>query len=339
MRQEQPQGGSRGWAVRSWCRQNPRSWSVRTAAWSHRQARRLRLRKELPALHTRALIEILGPEIVVVRTFTAYIDESGRGYPKAFFDAGFMAPTEAWPEFSREWEAALQLPPRFPAFHAKQWASQGELRKLGRSVAERDARVENLIGIINKHTCLAFGVFLHAERYQSLFRGELSATHDQPSHQTHVEIMDHMIRHNIELGEFGEISFIFDKIVPTELLELQIKWDKWKRERHRPFRRRMGRLPATGDDEVDMPLQAADLLAWSMRRFFEETTERGVSADASLAYRWSGMIDVPRKFLPLYGEELIGMHMALVQPSRPPYENGKARSKRHRAYRMSQQSR
>jgi hypothetical protein len=54
---------------------------------------------------------------------------------------------------------------------------------------------------------------------------------------------------------------------------IQAAWDALKSSSSSGVRRRLGRRPEFDDDKVSMPLQAADLHAWWMRRGFRDETE------------------------------------------------------------------
>jgi len=269
--------------------------------------------------------------------FKAYADESGRGDPRIFVDAGFTATADQWASFSDEWEAELKTPPAIPIFKAAQaLGKQGFFRRLTKE--ERDAKVWRLIEIINKNVTCGAAFVVQTKPFQNALSKVATKTLDIPAFHAHAQFIWTMMRKHSDLGIEGKIDFIFDKIDETELMEIRRMWELWKEQGpYLPtwFISRMGRKPIDDNDDRMLPLQAADLAASVLARSIRDHA-RGISPQNSLAASWLARLTVPVGS-GSWGSEMLRLtHDRIASDMRrygATYETGKMRSARLNGYR------
>jgi hypothetical protein len=268
--------------------------------------------------------------------FKTYVDDSGRGDPFIFVDAGFLSTAPKWATFSVEWEAELRRHPAIPVFKATEAAHcTGAFTNF--TIEQRDARVERLIAIINNYTELAVMALLNTKVYRETFKEKISITMDVPQFHVHISIIRRTIGWHYDTGRMGKIDFYFDEMSDTELFEVRAVWQRMKMRGHSWQRRRLGLKPETRDDKTVLPLQAADLLAWSYYRWMKDL-DAGVSETDSLGARWVSMITVPKAQALIDNNEVQALGARMLSDrirTGKPYETGRERSKRLKPHRSS----
>ncbi|MEI9927980.1 MAG: DUF3800 domain-containing protein [Sphingomonas sp.] len=217
----------------------------------------------------------------LILALQAYIDDSGKDDPPVYILAGYIAPAEVWAEFSDRWNEALTAAPAISYFKMKEaFRRTGEFS--GFSVAERDAKLDVLSGLVTNLIPIGIYTGTNHEEYADLFFGKVSTMFDNPYYLLCFSLIrEALIWH--ELTDQKEpIQFIFDRQLGMEgnLIEgfanlAEISDDNLKR--------RIAGLPVYADDKDSLPLQAADMLAWHVRRAFEDViSERPTTRTASL---------------------------------------------------------
>jgi hypothetical protein len=182
-------------------------------------------------------------------TLKAFIDESGKGDPPIFVMAGFIARAEEWAAFNDVWLGALEEP-----FH------------MVAAVAAKDfRRINKCIEIIKQHDFPAIAVtVLHAD-YRRVFRGRVSKRTDRPYFLIYHSLMALVCQWAEYAGINEKIDLIFDE-QNEESDFLQSIFSKIMSFAPPEMKDRIGRRPIHVDDEEHPPLQAADTLAWCIRR-------------------------------------------------------------------------
>jgi uncharacterized protein DUF3800 len=192
--------------------------------------------------------------------YVSYIDESGKGGP-VFVVGGLTAKADpSWLDFSTEWHRILGAPPAIPYFHLS--------GPQGLSKQENHRKITALIDIINCFVERADLLVIHVEQYKAFFRGKLGATFDNPFHHGYVTIFQQCA---LELPDsHGKVDFVFDELDDTEYLELLNSYRTFKEIcPDSAVKARFGEEPIRRNDEIVLPLQAADLVAGLMRRAYE----------------------------------------------------------------------
>jgi Protein of unknown function (DUF3800) len=199
----------------------------------------------------------------------AFIDDSysADGY---FVLGGHIASAEAWAAFAKEWEHMLPfgvLDAR-NKYHFKMAEMAQSLERMGRvgafyriiehyvlaSISCRFKpidliRAKNRVWINN---CVINYGFLN-NNYMFAFRGLLDMFH------TNKNVCDGFI----PIGE--QVDFIFDN--QTEKYAILSTWDEYIAKRPDDIRDLFGAHPRFEDDKIFLPLQAADLWAWWVRKW------------------------------------------------------------------------
>lgn len=214
-------------------------------------------------------------------TLQAYIDESS-DEKGDFVLAGCISDAESWAAFTKEWEEVLKygILNKHGRYHFKM--SDMALNK------ERMSRVPLFIKIIEKYVLGFVSAKINiSELKRALSRNRVTNVNinwgalSNPYYLTLRCLFDmfHIIRDQmtdlISLDE--KISFIFD--YRDERKTILSIWDEYLQARPENIKRFYGAVPRFEDDEKFLPLQAADLWAWWVRKWYKEGTPEKIMAD------------------------------------------------------------
>jgi hypothetical protein len=204
--------------------------------------------------------------------FQAFVDDSRKD--DVFVLAGYLASAEKWAKFSVEWERLLPL--------AKLGPSGSRRFKMTEMFATPEGR-ENTAAfyrVIEAYVDCSLSISLkitEMERAMGRVRvdGEpIGYPGWTPYHYAFRALMDGLHGGKevlIDLVPLDEpIDFIFDR--QAERNTLLRLWEGYVESAPPEIRKRYGATPRFEDDEEFLPLQAADLWAWSVRWW----TENGV---------------------------------------------------------------
>ena len=188
----------------------------------------------------------------------AYVDGSGSGDPQFLILAGYVASSETWQSFSQQWKEQLD--------HAR----------LGRfkmnEMVRRPEIAAYFYRLIEDHDILAaISVVIDTAALTRVIRDVVPASvigrdHlENPYYVAFRAIIENLATHQDKLGLLDPIDFIFDE--QSEKTPILQFWD-WMKVFMRPeLRKRIGSTPIFREDEKFMPLQAADLYAWWVRKW------------------------------------------------------------------------
>jgi hypothetical protein len=210
----------------------------------------------------------------------AYIDDSGNiGQGKTSVMSGYVASTETWTDFSDRWHAAILESPQISYFKASEaWRLEGEFA--GWTDEQRDQKIERLIDVINA-TAAIYGAVsvLHNDAFKRL-KAKLEPEDKDPFFHLFLDVMQMCMMGYQEFKGSGPLSLIFDSNDKSpDMMERMF------REMLRTAPEALKRLgivvspPVFQDDKLVMPLQAADLVANSTRRFCERQMLSGKNAE------------------------------------------------------------
>jgi len=195
-----------------------------------------------------------------------YIDDSGTGTPPVFVLAGYVSTPEKWAAFSDEWADALNIHPRLDYFKAKEAADcRGQFACW--KFADRDNRVRLLCSLIQKYTICAVACVVRFDDYEAVFRQRISKPTDIPYFLTFYGIMSLFIRLQNHAGDDRPTDFVFDE-QGKQVGEALKAWKYFIQFAPPAAKKFIGNPPISRDDKLILPLQAADLLAWTVRRNF-----------------------------------------------------------------------
>jgi hypothetical protein len=209
----------------------------------------------------------------------AFIDDSGSDQHSAWYVlAGYLGTLEDWDSFDTQWDTVLREAPSIPYFksaEAERLRADGHWRGVTRE--ERNAKIDSLIEVIGHFSRRAICARMRRNDYNELVKGKVPKMWDNPYYFLYTCIIGATV--NIERldGRGDEIDFVFDTdeehtqqsnaMIPA-LLQMKSGWDSVVGI-HR------------NDDKAFKPLQAADLLAWQIRRFFSANEPRRRHFDAA----------------------------------------------------------
>ena len=205
------------------------------------------------------------------------IDDSGSDPGQSHFVlGGYLAPAEEWLRFSDEWQTMLDCEPRIRYFKLKEAVrlkdqfrvlenpGQGDHR--ARFTSElRDRRVELAFSIIKKY---AIGGIVHVmprTLHEEFIRGKVAPAMDNPYLPGFFDITLGLAVRQKSLFPNDVFEFVFD--YQSKLGDVAGDWYRRFRAILPPeHQEHLGANPIFRDDVNFYPLQAADTLAWIMRR-------------------------------------------------------------------------
>jgi hypothetical protein len=198
----------------------------------------------------------------------AFVDDSGSGGDSTWYVlAGYVGTFCDWVGFESDWRAVLADPPRIEYFKA----SEAESLKEQFADFTRDqanARIDALIQVIGRHTQRAIIVRARQKDYNEVIKPNVPEIWDDAYHFLFPAFISAVLAMEKYSGAGDPAEFVFDrsqrlekraKIQYTQLLQIP----QYARMANVSFR----------DEKGFLPLQAADLLAWQVRRAFCVTTE------------------------------------------------------------------
>jgi hypothetical protein len=201
----------------------------------------------------------------------AFFDDSGSGGDSTWYVlAGYLGRIEGWDSFDSQWREVLRTHPRIEYFKA----SEAESLRLdgqwaGVSKVQRDLKIEALIGVIGRCARRSICVRMRQRDYDQVVKGNVPTMWDSPYYLLFTIAVAAAI--NIERldGESDHVDFVFDS---DQKHQRQFKLML-------PPLRKMTSLDGKFvnavrcDEKKVLPLQAADLFAWQIRRFLEPINE------------------------------------------------------------------
>lgn len=181
---------------------------------------------------------------------------------RLFVLAGYVATVDRWQAFTGEWSEALRR------FTNGEPFSMAEANRLWN--AERlEEQVGYLQGLINNHAEFGFGVICDPAMLDEYL-------HDTPFHKVgkpHFFCVHHIVTRLLMIAEERiagrKIDFIFDR-GRTQLKEIASYWDELMEGAPPRVRELVPNEPSIRSNRDFVPIQAADMAAWWMRRIMED---------------------------------------------------------------------
>jgi len=211
-----------------------------------------------------------------------YIDDSkDHKQQSVFILAGFHSPVKKWEKFDKAWSRALSKGPiSIEYFKSTEAASmRGQFaRSRGWSRQLIDDKINGLTKIIKKYCETCFYVHVDPKDFkehvgsQALFGGN-TLFDKEPYHFLVFMLIQRFYEYMKYKNQKSRQHMIFDNQLGYEPLVAYL-WDlmkRWVTFNGTPFTdcAFVGNAPAHGDDKDYTPLQAADLMAWAIRRRYE----------------------------------------------------------------------
>lgn len=137
------------------------------------------------------------------------------------------------------------------------------------------------MSIILKNARYRVDTVLARPNYDLAVRGRLPQQIDDPYFICFYNLIlgaGHLLN---KLGVEGTVDWIFDEQGPIGLEA--VRWYYWVRgNAPGDVQRRLGSTPIFRDDNAVLPLKAADIFAWQIRRFLAEEQPRGIPHNDNL---------------------------------------------------------
>ncbi|MBZ5622892.1 MAG: DUF3800 domain-containing protein [Acidobacteriia bacterium] len=199
----------------------------------------------------------------------AFIDDSGSAGDSPWFVlAGYVGTVEGWDRFDPLWESVLSSPPSIDYFKSTEAVHlRGEFDEF--TSEERDAKLDALIDVIGTCAERAVCARMRQRDYNEIAKGCIPARFDSPYYLLFPSIIAAAV--NIERieGEGQPAEFVFDTDQRFERLAYEMVPSLMPL---RSFNNGIVNV-SYRDDRDFLPLQAADLLAWQIRRGFSKPDE------------------------------------------------------------------
>jgi len=171
-------------------------------------------------------------------------DENG-----AYVLAGWLGSAEKWERFSDEFEKA-GLPRSLHTKHVRR---------------PRGKRIRKLAELTHKYALYRVDCVLHQRNYDNVVKGKVASDLDSPYFLLFYQVILMTARLMDKVGWDGTVDWIFDE--KGKIGTAANNWYWWIKEHAPPnLKKRLGSTPIFRDDEKVLPLKAADLFAWQIRR-------------------------------------------------------------------------
>lgn len=221
--------------------------------------------------------------------FQAFVDDSVSDRDdKRLFLAGYIDRAEKWAIFSDLWDTELrcQRPIKYLKM-AEANSLRGEF--WGWSESDRDEKLRRLAAVIKVLNPVSFEFSVSREKYFRIVR----PLAPRGLGSAHFPCTFHVIAGLSQFVEQGKINipidFIFDQQNGVED-DINLFFEHMKMSIPRRARKLIAGNPSFRDDKLFLPLQAADMLAWHVRREYEDHVGLWNSSMASLLRNAEGHI-------------------------------------------------
>ncbi len=204
----------------------------------------------------------------------AYFDASGSmGNSPVFVMAGYVGRFVDWKKFTPEWQTGLDTPKAIDYFKMSEaWARRGEFQ--GWHSEDRDARLRLLAPIVNKHALAAVVSVIPVKSWKQHFVGRLEKTyHNRPYYFAFHGVISNAIKYMHAKGIKEKIDCIFDSEGGEPIAEIIDGFSRFAELAPDHLKEYIGDPPTFRDEKKILPLQAADLLAWHVRRVYAERAQ------------------------------------------------------------------
>jgi hypothetical protein len=198
-----------------------------------------------------------------------YIDDSGnRQHSPVLVLAGFIAPVVTWLAFTPDWQAMLDMPPRLDYFKMNEAATlTGQFKYWSQQRA--DERIALAYRAIEQHIPFQVSCIVHLEPFYRIFNpSNTEESAINPFYLAFSSIIHDVAQNQLTHGVDEKIDFVFDDQA-MEKDKIVKAWDQFKEHINPAVKHLVGSVPAFLDDKDFLPLQAADLLAWWVRKMVE----------------------------------------------------------------------
>jgi hypothetical protein len=197
----------------------------------------------------------------------AYIDDSNMKQGPVAVLAGWVGTADMWGAFSEDWDKALRMSPRIEYFKWVEAANfNGQFN--GMSEQSRDEKLRLLVSMIADHEPLGIGCAMPVDLHKSVFGENPDRFVRTPYFMCFYSIVTQLLGYLGTHGPAEKVDFIFD-IQPGEMESAIGSWEHLKKVAPANTKGLIGNV-SFNDDQLVMPLQAADLTAGWTRELCED---------------------------------------------------------------------
>jgi hypothetical protein len=220
-----------------------------------------------------------------------YIDDSGSDHKLdgLFVLYGYLMEEPRWEDFAEKWDAVLRDPEFFPIPYCRM--SDAEAREgafVSMDQPFRYRKVKLLAEVVRNCHPTAVGCKMAWRDYNEIVKGKVDSRLDSPYAVLFFQVMRSITDLQVQMTEgiaeevkrqvlkdqgveigIKPVDFIFDKQGAVTEEQCLRWWGQLKLRVPQPDLTVIGNTPQFKDDRELNPLQAADMLAWHIRRDFD----------------------------------------------------------------------
>jgi hypothetical protein len=225
-----------------------------------------------------------------------YVDDSGSSDGNVFVLAGFLATADEWTNFSDEWERICGQDPKTPDFKMKKAV---RLKEYKWTEEQRDQRLLELASLTSRTARYRVDAKVAWEDYKSIVEGQLRPEIDSPYFVLFYHVILAMAYYMEEAKVEGTVHWIFDEqsVIGNESRDW---YETIKSLTPRTIQRRLAGEPMFESDTNVLPLKAADMFAWYVRRYRNEEQVHPIRHPAS----FTKLLEVPGCVCDIHADDL-----------------------------------
>ncbi|MER8844418.1 DUF3800 domain-containing protein [Mesorhizobium australicum] len=198
----------------------------------------------------------------------AFIDDSASDKgDKRLFMAGYLNRADTWERFCEAWTEELQLAPTIAYLRMVEANNlRGEFK--GWTKEARDLKLKGLQRVINHFRPLSFQFTVNRGEHFRVLTPVSPRGLGSPHFICCFSVISGVARYVAGTKANTQIEFIFDEQEGVSA-DMALLFHEMKRSITRGARKLISSAPAFKNDKLVLPLQAADMLAWHLRREHE----------------------------------------------------------------------
>ena len=207
-----------------------------------------------------------------------FVDESGSGRGGAtdgniYVLAGFLSTEKRWERFSDRWKAYSSEDPKTPDFHMADAFRMKGSRKW-KDEPQRDEKINGFVDLIKAHAMYRVDSVLAWPNYEKVIQGCVPDSIDNPYFLLFFNVILSTVAFMDKTGLDETIDWVFDEQGTIGRAALQ--WYDYISRTVPSLNRRLGSSPMLRHDNQVLPLKAADIYAWQVRRYLDRDSLRGL---------------------------------------------------------------
>lgn len=207
-----------------------------------------------------------------------FADDSGNSEQKGIPDrglfvlAGYLMSEQRWEDFAERWYAQLKRDHPIDYFHMAD-AESGTGEFVGMREEFRRRKVKDLALVIRECNPVAIACQTTWKDYSEIVRGNVPEKMDSPYPILFFQLMKLVADMQLEFNALRDFGYLPPEYVFDEQGAVGLKALSWygplADKVPEPYRTMMSNTPIFKNDKDVMPLQAADMLAWHLRRMHQ----------------------------------------------------------------------